>query len=78
MLHLENICTFWGFSPVHRPKIKKNKIVNFIYKKNNRSEQSMAVSKIAEDTKGQLNSKWIYEVIVSPKMQTKTSALPNK
>ena len=38
----------------------------------------MAVSKIAEDTKGQLNSKWIYEVIVSPKMQTKTSALPNK
>ena len=23
-------------------------------------------------TKGQLNSEWIYEVIVSPKMQTKT------
>ena len=32
-------------------------------------------------TKGQLNSEWIYEVIISPKMPTKIfqiSALPNK
>ena len=33
------------------------------------------------NAKGQLNSEWIYEVIVSPKMPTKfvqSSALPNK
>ena len=33
------------------------------------------------DVKGQLNSEWIYEVIVSPKMQpkiTRISALPYK
>ena len=40
-------------------------------KVNQKKYQVPALKKFLVDTKGQLNSKWIYEVIVSHKMQTK-------